>query len=276
LFLIATTILVQGRDIAFFVSSKAIFTGIDDSHYDPRVNTPSDLYSDPRNHVVAAASILDTYSKQSGFDPKKYGLLSKGFSGFYFSLQGFGTSPFLWRPFPSTQISFGGDIIQLHRDIAAAYKTVDMDHTGGDVAAQLLLSQIPKTAHERFSGYWTLVLINIIGRGDYVVVEVTTLVLAVSVGADGSVSLPKQDGIRLSPTIITLDRSKLEQNAVGYGREFGWTDMDTVLDNLTTPKSKGNTPLLESWLSGSDHAFEAKSRPSMYTQDQLPQLRMGH
>ncbi|KAK3806759.1 MAG: hypothetical protein J3Q66DRAFT_358401 [Benniella sp.] len=50
-----TAILVQAED--YFVSSRAIFTGVD--RFDPPA-TPVNIFHDPSNHATAVASILQS------------------------------------------------------------------------------------------------------------------------------------------------------------------------------------------------------------------------
>ncbi|KAK3806835.1 MAG: hypothetical protein J3Q66DRAFT_445374 [Benniella sp.] len=198
----AVVTLVQGD--SRFLSSKAIFTGVDHSDRDTEFDK---MFEDPRNHEGTTHVLKLTGGRNR------------------------------------------------HKEQIA---TVHVPFAGGmkaDVAAAAFVEQIPKSTKKIFSGTWTLVLITIHGSDDNKV----------------SVDLSTHGPFQVSAEV-------LERESTLYGLYYPKVDVKTLLDTLTTPKSKSSDYFLDAWISESDHSCETKFQSSKYAHHQslyrMSQLRM--
>lgn len=81
---------------------------------------------------------------------------------------------------------------------------------------------------------------------------------SVTVNRDGSIVIPPQE-ITLSQDSFEVDSKALIADANRLRYDFPKVDLNTFLDDLTTPKSKNSNPMMDAWLSASDHGCETKS-----------------
>ncbi|KAK3806777.1 MAG: hypothetical protein J3Q66DRAFT_392844 [Benniella sp.] len=260
------------------LSSKTIFTEVDNTEQHPHL---SDLFKNPKNHVTATASIVGYWAKEHKFKPKNG--LGMGLGKFYeytdFLNDVDNTGLFNLQKRKMNQPKLTGGLDQFKEAIAAVY--LPLSSVKSDVAASAFADQIPLSANPPLDGYWTLILIIIHGGEDNkVTLEFSFIVdLKISV-KDGSVIIPEQT-ISLRQTFYQLLGDKLVEDPMSYYTKYPMIALNTLLDDLTTPKLKSSNQLLDTGLDGSDLTCETKSvsskdMPSRQRLYPLSQLRMGY
>ena len=260
-------ILVHGQLI---VSSKAIFTGVDNS--DPNASGPA-TFSDPRNHATAAASIIELVSKQTDFKPKEQGLDATAweYQAFFQKLTKFPGFEQLYNNLHYLELT--GKLDQLKEQISAYYVPLSGK---ADAAASAFVEQIPESTKPGSSGTWTLVLITIHGEEDNTIsVDLSSVDVKIVVKDDGSVSLKRKQTAKLYQTVVQIDSKYLIANADKLARFTPTEDVETFKEDLTTPSSNDRNKLLKDWLFGSNHACEFESLQSKYVHRRLyPSLQL--
>ncbi|KAK3806826.1 MAG: hypothetical protein J3Q66DRAFT_358542 [Benniella sp.] len=112
----AVAVVVQCQSIV--VSSKAIFTGVDNSDLGA---SAVKVFFDPNNHATATASFIEILSKQTGFRPNEHGLYTTNdqFLAFKMNIKEFEYFEHmdgLYLPMKLT-----GDLDQLKHEVAREY-----------------------------------------------------------------------------------------------------------------------------------------------------------
>ncbi|KAK3806799.1 MAG: hypothetical protein J3Q66DRAFT_392861 [Benniella sp.] len=267
----AAAVLVQGD----YVSSKAIFTGVDNSDPNP---SRDDVY-EPNNIVTLTAIVLERFANSADFQPKNKGLFENGhelasFQGALKDFPGFTSKEDIYL---GAEMDDGGHD-QLKKAFAEAYAGRS---NNPDAVASAFVEQIPRSTDSSFSGYWLLTLLTIHGEeSGKVKVDIAVAFIEISVDKAGLVSIPKQ-GVYISVDRHEVDHITLllSLSIVPKWDDFEVVKVSALVDLLTTPKPSNQ--LLDAWLFGSDHACEEKSirskhalrRQRLYT---LSQLRMDY
>jgi hypothetical protein len=264
--------LVQGD--SRFLSSKAIFTGVDHSDRDAEYDK---MFEDPRNHVTATSSILDVISQRTEFRPKEDGFTEDNEQFLSFKDETLGFESFIRKEGTTHVLKLTGGRNRLKEQIATVYVPL----AGGmkaDVAAAAFVEQIPESTKKTFSGTWTLVLMTIHGGDDNKVsVDLSSMELKISVNDNGLVTVPDQE-VTIAQGPFQVSAEVLERESTFYSSYYPRVDVKTLLDTLTTPKSKSSDHFLDAWFSEPDHSCETKFQSSKYAHRQslyrMSQLRM--
>jgi len=255
------------------VSSKAIFTGVDNS--DPNASAIS-IFRDPKNHASAVTSILFNFSKEAAFEPKVDGLTIHAQQFFGFATLIKSCPVFQWRSNAyDPELHLTGDLNQLKEAIAAKYVPISIK---ADAVAAALVDQIPKSGTPSVF-LSSMILITIHGgNNNEITLDTAQLQLMIDYSSKSAV-IPAQVAHLFQETYKILD-GYFHADPESYAKMYPKVDVKTLTDHLTTPKSKGTNQLPDVWFSGTDHTCETKPEPSKYTHRQrlyrLSQLRMDY
>ncbi|KAK3806833.1 MAG: hypothetical protein J3Q66DRAFT_117188 [Benniella sp.] len=229
----AAAVLVQAKSVV--LSSKAIFTGV--NKYNATASG-FDIFRYARNHPTAIASILDKFSKESGFQPKKNGLYKTDnqFNAFKEDVKNFkyinylGSHTIRFRPWGSPE--------DIRKDIIGRYSPIKS--LGWDlppksvVVASALVDQIPATADKALAGNWTVALVALHGYDDNRIrVDITQVDFQLRVLEDGGADIAGDEAF-LHEDSYDILTGGLFADAQAFATAYPKVTVNTLLDNLTT------------------------------------------
>ncbi|KAK3806737.1 MAG: hypothetical protein J3Q66DRAFT_375063 [Benniella sp.] len=259
-------ILVQGQPDV--VSSRAIFTGVDNSDRDA---SGFDTFLHSKNHASAVASIIVDLSKQTNFRPMEHAY-KETYDQYLEFKEAFTTfEDFLPKGCKRQPLKLTGERDQLKKQIADNYVSPSGD---SDVAASAFVLQIPQIENSNLSGTWRLVLITVHGDEDYKIsLDFAWIDVKLSIKPPGFVTIEPQD-TRLYQTTFEADALAFTVKAEYYAEKYPKFRVVNFLQDLSTPST-------DAWLSGSGHACETKPQPPKYAHRRqtlypLSQLRMDY
>ncbi|KAF9356652.1 hypothetical protein BGX34_009811 [Mortierella sp. NVP85] len=229
----AVAVLVQGKSVV--LSSKAIFTGV--NNYNATAS-PVDIFRQTNNHATAVASILEKFSKESGFQPKKNGLYKTDdqFNAFKEDVKKFKYINYLGSH--TIRFRMVGSAEELRKEIVGRYSPIK--RLGWNlpsksvVVASALADQIPATADKALAGNWTLALVALHGHDDNRIrVDITQVDLQLVVDKEGKTSITGYEAFLREDSYDVL-YGGLIADAQAFSTAYPKVTVNTLLDNLTT------------------------------------------
>ncbi|KAF9940482.1 hypothetical protein BGZ65_006861 [Modicella reniformis] len=215
------------------VTSKAIFTGIDNS--DPKAEG-AEIFRNSRNHVKAIASVLKFSADENNFKPKEHGVkeTSEAYRGFNTKVNTFPGLTLKERN--DEPLRFTGDREQFKEEVTAYYKSLAGK---SNVAAAAFVDQIPKSSDGGPLGTRELVLVSIYSdERNTVVLDISTINVRLS-ERDGAIEVDPQNTV-LDQIILSVNQNVLVANAETLASKLPSIDVKTLLDELSTNDSSSN------------------------------------
>ncbi|KAK3806735.1 MAG: hypothetical protein J3Q66DRAFT_375061 [Benniella sp.] len=228
------------------VSSKAIFTGVDNS--DPDASA-FDTFHDPRNHVTAVASVIEGFLKHANFRPKEHGYNETRDQYYAFERAVPTFEYFVEKSRRLGVLKLTGDLGQFQDAIADNYEPITgkADVTASAVAASAFAEQIPQYVDPALSGSWNplrslfLVLITVHGGEDNKIgVDISAINVHIDIDESTGLVAIKEQIANLRQDTFQLD----PYGFVTFTERFSMyqkVSVANILDDLSTPKPENRT-----------------------------------
>jgi len=224
-----TALLVKAEP--YFVSSRAIFTGVD--HSDPHA-TPVGVFHDPNNHATAVASILQKYANDANFKPKEHGYLETYDQHYTFINRTQHDDIFESQPLddPSPLISLDDSLERFKHLVNVTY--VPVSGTAQD-AANAYAELIPKYVHPTMWSKTVVLVLIVIHCGDNneITVGLSNIDMNLDVRAGGKIFIAGQR-TSTEQQIFKVSSMKLTARAAFYANVYPIVNMNTLVSDFTT------------------------------------------